>query len=224
MPTATHAFHFYKDHLEAGASVAPALAARHRFVYVAAGAATVDGEALDAESVAYGHDAMAINAGRDGAELWRWELTPADAQPILAAGDGVRSEHLATRPVDTMGIDTRDTWLFRCDSIEMPKGGGAPLHVHPGPGLRCMVYGSMTVDDKGHVEEYGPGEWWYETNVQPIVAKSTGENGNRFVRVMIVAPEFEGIRTTQFIDPAAPEKNKAKPSKWLLYADRIISP
>jgi hypothetical protein len=99
-----------------------------------------------------------------------------------------------------------------------------PLHVHAGPGRRCMIEGAMIVDDKGTIEEHREGDWWYETNVQPITARATAPAGARFIRVMIAAPEFEGFRTTQFVDPAAQQKIEAKGrGRWVQYCDKVIT-
>jgi hypothetical protein len=221
---ATHALQFYKDEFDADASLVPALTPRHRFVFVAAGSAVVDGRTLDLENAVYGGDEMAIRAGPEGAELWRWELVSVSEGPLLAEGSGVRSQHIVTKEIDSIGLGARDRWLFRCDGIEMAKDGGAPLHVHAGPGLRCMIEGAMAVDDKGAVEEHRQGDWWYESNVQPISARSIGPIGPRFVRVMVAAPEFEGFRTTQLIDPAEQQKFIAKGGgRWVQYDERVIT-
>jgi len=224
MPGATHALQFYKDAFEPGAAAATPLTARHRFIFVAQGSATVDEVSCERETAAYGNGAMAVRAGADGAELWRWELARAGEAPVLADGAGVRSRHVVTQEIDTISLAARDRWLFRCDGIEMARDATAPLHVHAGPGLRCMIEGSMIVDDKGRTEEHRVGAWWYETNVQPIVAHATGENGARFVRVMIAAPEFEGYRTTQVLDPAAQATFRAGGGgRWVRYAEKVIA-
>lgn len=223
MSLATHALQFYKDELDADASLMPTLTPRHRFVFVARGSAKVYERALKQETAVYGDEEMAIHAGSEGAELWRWELVSVNKEPIFAQGSGVRSHHIVTREIDSIGLGARDRWLFRCDGIEMAKDGGAPLHVHAGPGLRCMIEGAMTVDGGGIVEEHRQGDWWYESNVQPITARSTGPIGPRFVRVMVAAPEFEGFRTTQFIDPAEQQKFIAKGGgRWVQYAEKVI--
>jgi len=221
---ATHALQFCKDAFEPGAAATPPLTARHRFVFVAQGSAMVDEESCGRETAVYGSGAMAVRAGAAGAELWRWDLARAGEAPVLAGGAGVRSRHIVTQEIDTIGLAARDRWLFRCDGIEMARDATAPLHVHAGPGLRCMIEGSMSVDDKGVIEEHRAGDWWYETNVQPIVARATGANGARFVRVMIAAPEFEGYRTTQVLDPAAQETFRAGGGgRWVRYAEKIIA-
>jgi len=224
MSAATHALQFYKDQLDSDAVGSPSLAPRHRFVFVAQGTATVDDLTLTRETAAYGSGKMVIRAGPEGAELWRWELVRVSEQPFLAQGDGVRSRHIVTREIDTIGLGARDKWLFRCDGIEMARDGRAPLHVHAGPGLRCMIEGAMTVNDSGTIEEHREGDWWHETNVQPIVARSTGATGTRFIRVMIAAPEFDGFRTTQFVGPAEQRQDQAKGrGRWVQYVDKVIT-
>ena len=137
-------------------------------------------------------------------------LAPRHRLVFVAQGDGGRLRHIVTREIDTIGHGVRDKWLFRCDGIEMARDGPTPLHVHAVPCLCCMIEGAMTVIDSGTAEEHCEGDWWYETNVQPIVARSTGATGTRFIRVMIAAPEFEGFRATQFVCPAEQKQYQAK--------------
>ncbi len=152
MSTAIHALQLYKNGLDADAVLTSAPVPRHRFVFVARGAATVDGRTLEPENAAYGSGEMAVRAGPEGAELWRWELVRVSEQPLLTQGDGVHSHHIVTQEIDSIGLGVRDRWLFRCDGIEIARDGVAPLHVHPGPGLRCMIEGAMTVEDNGKIE------------------------------------------------------------------------
>ena len=62
----------------------------------------------------------------DGAELWRWELAQVSDPPVPAEGDGVRCRQIASRDIDTIGLGARESWLFRCDGIEMGPDHAAP--------------------------------------------------------------------------------------------------
>ena len=59
-----------------------------------------------------------------------------------------------------------------------------------------MIEGAIIVEDRGETQKYQQGDWWYETNVQPITEWATDATGTRSIRVMIAPPEFEGFRTT----------------------------
>ena len=38
--------------------------------------------------------------------------------------------------------------LLRCDRVDFPPGGVAHRHVHPGPGIRRILYGELTIDPR----------------------------------------------------------------------------
>ncbi len=226
MAAATHALFFYKDNLEPNARVAPDLEGRHRFAFVARGSASAGGKSLAAEQAVYGDQAMALEGGAEGAEIWRWELAPHDATPIIAEGVGVASQFIVAREIATLGLGTRPTWLFRCDGTEMAPGSVALTHLHAGPGLRCMIEGSMTVEQHGVITEHKVGDWWYETNVDPVVARSTDPKGTRFIRIMVLPAEFKGFPSVHFLDPADYEKLKNRHKdgrgRWLCYVDQVV--
>ncbi len=72
-------------------------------------------------------------------------------------------------------------WLLRCDRIDFEPGGVAYRHTHPGPGIRCLLFGAITIDCRGRREHaYGPGEPWFERGPDPVLATTTD---GRAVRV-----------------------------------------
>ena len=85
----------------------------------------------------------------------------------------------------------------------------------------------MTVEEHGTVTEYREGDWWYETNVDPVVARSTGPQGTRFIRIMVLPPEFEGHRSVHFIDPEDGQRHRrvsaAGGARWISYVDKVIA-
>ena len=40
-------------------------------------------------------------------------------------------------------------WVVRCDRVDFPPGGVAYRHVHPGPGIRRLLRGELTIDRDG---------------------------------------------------------------------------
>ena len=80
-----------------------------------------------------------------------WELTPGDA-PI---GNPLLSHAVVLEAADT-------SWIARCDRIDFPPGGIAYTHTHPGPGIRYLLAGTLTIRSEGQTTEYAAGEPWYE--------------------------------------------------------------
>ena len=99
-------------------------------------------------------------------------------------------------------------WLVRCDRVEFPPGGIAYRHTHPGPGIRCLLHGSIRISRGGETHEYGPFEPWFESGPEPVLAHASVTEDTAFVRVLLLPREWEGKRTIRYVDPADDEKPK----------------
>jgi hypothetical protein len=99
-------------------------------------------------------------------------------------------------------------WLVRCDRVDFPPGGIAYRHTHPGPGVRCLLHGSIRIESAGETHEYGRFEPWFESGSEPVLAVASDTEETAFVRVMLLPREWEGKRTIRYVDPADDEKPK----------------
>ena len=130
-----------------------------------------------------------------------WELGGDDAGAALA-----------------VDVEVGAGWLVRCDRIDFPPGGIAYRHVHPGPGIRRLLRGELTIDADGGLRTYGPGEWWYESGPEPVFAAASPDEDTAFVRVMLVPRELEGQRTIRYVDAADEERPRLQRATVLLEA------
>jgi quercetin dioxygenase-like cupin family protein len=96
-----------------------------------------------------------------------------------------------------------DAWIARLDRVDFPPGGVAYRHVHPGPGIRRILHGELTID-RGNVESrtYRPGEAWFEGADDPVLATASALEETAFVRVLLLPAEWAGRRTIRYVDPA----------------------
>ena len=134
---------------------------------------------------AHGARNAVVHTLDDGTTLV-WELldeAPADA--LLAAR-----------------VEVEDGWLMRHDRVDFPPGAIAYLHTHPGPGIRYLLHGSLRIETGGETHEYGPGEAWFESGPEPVLATATETEESAFVRVLLLPPEWAGKRTIRHVDPA----------------------
>jgi quercetin dioxygenase-like cupin family protein len=107
-------------------------------------------------------------------------------------------------------------WLMRCDRIDFIPGGVAYRHTHPGPGIRYLLFGEITIDSEGEVHTYGPGEPWFERGPDPVLATTTETEATAFARVLLLPAEWAGKRTITYVDPADADKPKTqKPTVFL---------
>ena len=123
-----------------------------------------------------------------------WELHSASAEDALLAAE--------------VDLDERTQWLMRCDRVEFPPGGVAYRHTHPGPGIRCLLHGSIRIDTGGRTHRFGPFEPWFESGSEPVLATASPEEETAFVRVMLLPREWQGKRTIRYVDAADEEKPK----------------
>jgi quercetin dioxygenase-like cupin family protein len=135
--------------------------------------------------VAHGGSNAVTHRLEDGTTLV-WELlddAPADA--LLAAP-----------------VEAENGWLMRHDRVDFAPGGIAYRHTHPGPGIRYLLHGCLKIETPAHTQKYGPGEAWFETGPEPVLATAADTQETAFVRVLLLPPEWEGKRTIRYVVPA----------------------
>ena len=108
-------------------------------------------------------------------------------------------------------VDLGDgAWIMRLDRIDFDPGGTAYRHTHPGPGIRYLLFGEITIDSEGAQHTYGPGEPWFERGPDPVLATTKADEPSAFVRVLLLPAEWAGKRTIKYVDPADAEKPKTQ--------------
>jgi quercetin dioxygenase-like cupin family protein len=125
-----------------------------------------------------------------------WELTEEDPARALLSAE--------------VALDPATDWLMRCDRVDFDPGGIAYRHTHPGPGIRFLLFGSITIDSLGAEHTYGPGEPWFERGPDPVLATTAADEPSAFVRVMLLPVEWEGKRTIRYVDPTDADKPKTQ--------------
>jgi quercetin dioxygenase-like cupin family protein len=105
-----------------------------------------------------------------------------------------------------VALDPETAWLLRCDRVDFPPGGVAYRHTHPGPGVRCLLHGSLRVESGGETHVYGSGEPWYESGPEPVLATASPTEETAFVRAMLLPREWMGKRTIRYVDAADHDK------------------
>jgi quercetin dioxygenase-like cupin family protein len=109
--------------------------------------------------------------------------------------------------VTEVELDPVTQWLARLDRVEFPPRGVAYRHTHPGPGIRYLVHGQLTIESPDGVHTHDAGEAWFEGAGDPVTA-TAGDDGAAFVRVLLLPREWAGKRTIRYLDPADEAKPK----------------
>jgi quercetin dioxygenase-like cupin family protein len=136
---------------------------------------------------------------------------------VLASGEPAPDARLSA-PVE---LDRGREWIARCDRIDFPPGGVAHTHTHPGPGIRCLLLGSIRIESGGETHEYGPLEPWFESGPEPVFAAASETEPTAFVRVMLLPREWEGKRTIRYVDPA--DADKPRLQQPTVFFDQVLA-
>lgn len=210
----------YHDSYSPDSRTAEDLEAQHSIAYVLKGSATVNGRALAEDEALYCKDVTAVEAGPEGATIWRWELVRTDSPNSLAHGDGVLSRLRMSRRIRMFELVPTSKWLFRLDCIYNNRGSTG-LHSHPGSGIRCMLNGHLRVEsEKGECSDNRlTGDCWYEEGSYPLVSTSDPGETADFLRGMVLPPEYSRYPDTAVWIEGA----KSCTSDWKSYAQTVVT-
>ena len=120
----------------------------------------------------------------------------------------------------TLALADDTPWIVRCDRVDFPPGSVAYRHVHPGPGIRCTLFGGLTIDADGHAQRYGAFKPWFEVGPDPVEATADSNGPSAFARVMFLPARWEGKRTIQYVNPA--DDDRPKLQKPTVFFDQDI--
>src|SRR5256885_914474 len=186
-----------------GALSLPALP---RMLYVLRGSLTIGQRVLGQGEAFFGDDVITAHAERTGATLWRWELSDPRQPAAKITHSSVISHTKLAAPLATLA---EGELLWRGDSVAFPPGGCAYPHRHQGPGIRCLIEGSLRIDTNGESHTYKIGDPWYENGSSPVFAQA-GERATRFVRVLILPRTLIGKSSIQYVDQEDKDKPKTQ--------------
>jgi hypothetical protein len=193
------------------------LPALPRMLYVVRGAITVGQRVLGQGEAMFGEDMLTAHAEGTGATLWRFELADPRQPAVKFRGPGLRTTPMLAVPLESL---PEGDLLWRGDSVAFPPNGCAYLHRHQGPGIRCLIEGTLRIDTNGQSHTHNIGDPWYENGAAPVFAQA-GERATRFVRVLILPRALIGKSSIQYVN----EEDKAKPKtqQYRVFVDAPLS-
>jgi quercetin dioxygenase-like cupin family protein len=216
-----YALRLLEDRLQAAASPA-SLSAENRVIYV------VDGEvaittgrnvvSIGTNTAWYGAGPGDVTCIGMSAQVWRWELVrlPVEHDGFLAAEAVVSTEKLSQE----IELEPEGRYLMRCDRVDFSAGQITGTHTHPGPGIRCLLFGEFRVHLQDKETLVHSGQAWFERGPDPVYAVASESEATAFVRVMILPKEFKGKRTIRLVSPQDEDK---KSQKYAIFLDEEIN-
>jgi hypothetical protein len=214
------ALNFYHDQI-AGDAAASTLSAERRLLFVRHGRVTINGQAMEAGESRFCDGPLEMSSAGAWSQIWRWDIAPPNAGAALLAGSGVLSSLRMSRIISTLAMNPGTRWLFRLDEINTPAGRVADRHQHPGPGIRCLLEGTFNVQQAPEsARDLMPGDAWWETGSDTVIAWGSRQMASRFLRGMILPTEWEGKATGTWLSGEAIAATAR--GNWKPHLDRII--
>ena len=216
----SHTLFFYQDQLLQGAKSAP-LPPTHRMILVRHGRVRVNERLLAEGDAVYAADATVMAGDGEWSIVWRWEMEQTGSPPDLLSGEEIYSILRMSREITSLNMPPGSQWLFRLDRIKMAGGRVTDPHVHPGPGIRCLLEGTFSADQKSEaVPQRLPGDPWWEVGPDEVVARAAPTMRTRFMRGMILPAQFAGgTETATWLDTKKPPPA----GNWTLFVDHVIT-
>lgn len=214
------ALNLYHDQVADGGASSEPLPAGHRMLYVRHGRAVINGRTMNADDAIHCDGPVTLQSAGGWSQVWRWELAQPNAAPALIEGMGVLSNLRMSRVLAHLAMLEGSRWLFRLDQITSTAGRIADRHQHPGPGIRCLLEGTFNVQNVESEHDLLPGDAWYETGPDTVVAWGSKQIAAKFLRGMILPVEWEGKVTGTWLSG---DVAKPKPGNWRLLVDRLIT-
>ena len=193
------------------------LPAMPRMLYVVRGAINVGQRVLGQGEALFGEDILTAHAEGTGATLWRFELSDPRQPAVPLKGSSLRSTPLLGVALDHL---PEGELLWRGDSVAFPPGGCAYLHCHQGPGIRCLIEGTLRIDTNGQSHSYDIGDPWFENGSDPVFAQA-GDRPTRFVRVLILPRTLIGKSSIRYVNEE--DKDKPKSQQYRVYVDAPLT-
>lgn len=219
MTAASHSLCLMEDRL-ATDSTGRRAAAGNAMLYVVEGDVSIGGDGFETRLLANqarhvgGPCTIAPQGGP--ARLWRWELLKGGGRSAEDA-EGADSRLLLAQDIALDGT----AHLMRCDRVDFPPGGVAYTHVHPGPGIRVVLFGEITIETGGARHTYRPGEPWFERGPDPVRAPTTEREPTAFIRVTVLPREWLGRNTIRYVEPS--EADLPRRQRYFRFVDQFVT-
>ncbi len=153
--------------------------------------------------------ALASTVSLDTADNWVSSMRPPGISPAL---------------VSAISLDSADSWVMRCDRVDFSPAAVAHPHTHPGPGIRRLLFGKLTVTTAGATSTYRRGGAWFEGGPDVVYAEASSTEETAFVRVMLLPSEWAGKRTISYVDTAGATASTKGRQRATILGEELLDP
>ncbi len=216
---AEYRFTLHEDRLAPGGYVELATPAANRALYA------VDGNAGFGEMQSIERDGAAlcpgltrIETGHTGLVALRWELAPAEVAEEVAEA-GLTTALLLEQTIE---LPEDDEMLMRLDAVALEAGKADPPHILPGPSLRVLADGEVTVESGGRATPHRPGGAWFQDKGEEVSVEAADTGAALILRTAILPTTLKGQSAIFYAENVRGEATQDPPPSHV-YLDAEIA-
>lgn len=90
--------------------------------------------------------------------------------------------------------------VLRLDRVNFPPGARAYRHIHPGPGIRTLIGGSLEIASDHETTQFEAGQAWFEEANSPVQATAAQVSDTAFIRMMVLPSAYHGKPTLRLLN------------------------
>lgn len=159
-------------------------------IYVLSGEIEISGNRYSAGDGCFVHS-QAVATGVD-AELYHFCVSPTAKENTQPGLQPILRATTTQTPGDA---------ILRLDQVVFPPKARAYRHIHPGPGIRCLLAGELEIKSDHDTTTLQSGAAWYEDANSPVQATAGNMPETSFIRALILPAAFEGKPTIKLLNP-----------------------
>ncbi|NKB68656.1 MAG: hypothetical protein GKR89_16455 [Candidatus Latescibacteria bacterium] len=89
-----------------------------------------------------------------------------------------------------------------------------------GPGIRCLLAGTLQIETEGRSAPVNPGQARFEAGPDPVLATASPTRPTSFVRGMLLPRTLQGKSSIQYVRPE--DADKPKPQRYTRFIDKFM--
>lgn len=216
---AQYRFSLHEDRLAPGGYAELATPGANRALYCVDGNVGLgEGYAIERDEATLCPGLVRLETGHTGVVALRWELTPAD-NPEDIEEAGLTTALLLEQTVE---LPEDEEMLMRLDAVALEAGQSDPPHILPGPSLRVLADGEVTVEIAERSTPHRPGGAWAQLQGEQAEVDAADTGPALLLRAAILPTSLKGQSAIFYAENVRGEAT-AEPPPSHVYLDQEIA-
>lgn len=182
-----------------------------RALYLRDGSARIGDRSLSPNAAHFADSAIEVTGH---GTILRFEVTHRPPDWTLQPEDHPRL--VMARP---LARDPSLPFVLRLDRVDFTPDADTPAHGHYGQGIRQLISGRLLLRIGDRIERRHPGEAWFETGQEPVIARGLMP-GTAFIRALVMDAAMQG--SSSFLACSPEDAARPRNVTYRLFVDEVV--